>query len=68
MATVLWTPEHTETMLWFDPAWAAIYDGNGALWGYGTVSDLLGDGDFKLQETLLLQGAFARLTSATIQG
>ena len=105
MATVLWTPEHTETMLWFDPAWAgavgtvdealfqiqfvvpvegqvdgadptegtvvtwaAIYDGDGVVWGYGTVSDLLGDGDFKLQETLLLQGAFARLTSATIQG
>ena len=48
--------------------WAAIYDGDGVLWGYGTVSDLLGAGDFKLQETLLLQGSFARLTSATIQG
>ena len=49
-------------------AWAAIYDRDGVLWGYGSASDLLGDGDFKLQETLLLQGAFARLTIATIQG
>lgn len=48
--------------------WAAIYDGDGVLWAYGTASDANGSGDFKLQEVLLLQGAFARLTSAVIQG
>ena len=48
--------------------WAAIYDGDGEVWGYGTVGDLLGDGDFKLQETLLLQGSFARLTSMVVEG
>lgn len=48
--------------------WAAIYDGDGALWGYGTVSNEAGSGNFKLQTTTLLQGSFARLTSLTVQG
>jgi hypothetical protein len=48
--------------------WAAIYDGDGGLWGYGTVSAAVGSGDFKLQTTTLLQGAFARLISGVVQG
>ena len=48
--------------------WAVIYDGDGEVWGYGTVTDEAGSGDFKLQTTTLLNGAYARLTSATVQG
>ena len=48
--------------------WAVIYDGDGVVWGYGTVTDEAGSGDFKLQTTTLLNGAFARLTTAVVQG
>ena len=48
--------------------WAAIYDGDGVVWGYGTVTDEAGSGDFKLFDVLLYNGAFTRLTSATVQG
>ena len=48
--------------------WAVIYDGDGVVWGYGTVTDEAGSGDFKLQTTTLLNGAYARLTIATVQG
>ena len=48
--------------------WAVIYDGDGVVWGYGTVTDEAGDGHFKVQSTTALQGAFIRLLSGAVQG
>lgn len=49
-------------------ALARVLDGDGDWWADLTVSDEAGSGDVKLIETLLLNGEYARLTSAIIQG
>ncbi|WP_417500730.1 hypothetical protein [Marinobacter sp.] len=47
---------------------ARILDGAGAWWADATVTDELGSGDIKLQDTNLQAGAFARITSVIVQG
>lgn len=48
--------------------WARIKDGSGNWWGDLTLSDEAGAGEVKLEDTLLYNGAFARITSGTVQG
>lgn len=48
--------------------WGRIHARTGAAWADVTVSDVDGEGDIKLTSTSLGVGAFARLTSAVIQG
>lgn len=47
---------------------ARIFDGAGDWWADATVSDTVGDGEIKLQDTALVVGAIARITSAHFQG
>lgn len=47
---------------------ARVVDAGGAIWGDVTVSDPAGAGEIKLLTTALVAGAFARITSAYIQG
>lgn len=49
-------------------ALARVFDGDGDWWADLTVSDEAGSGNVKLVDTLLLNGEYARLVSATIQG
>lgn len=48
--------------------WGRIMDAAGEWWGDVSVSDEAGSGEIKLQTTTLYNGAYARLTSAIIQG
>lgn len=47
---------------------ARIFDGTEAWWADATVSNTSGSGEIKLQDTALVVGAIARLTSAHFQG
>lgn len=49
-------------------ALARVLDGDGDWWADLTVSDEAGSGEIKLIETLLLNGEYARLASAVVQG
>lgn len=45
-----------------------VMDATGSVWGDVTVSDILGDGELKLETTALRPGTFARLLEAYFQG
>lgn len=49
-------------------ALARVLDGDGDWWADLTVSNETGSGEIKLIETLLLNGEYARLVSALVQG
>lgn len=49
-------------------ALARVLDGDGDWWADLTVSDEAGSGEIKLVDTLLLNGEYARLASAVVQG
>lgn len=48
--------------------WGRVVDGDGDWWGDASVSAEAGAGEIKLVSTLLYNGAYARLTSAILQG
>jgi len=48
--------------------WARIIDGSGAWWADVSVSDGAGSGEIKVVSTLLLYGAYVRVTSFVFQG
>lgn len=49
-------------------ALARVLDGDGDWWADLTVSDEAGSGEIKLIDTLLMNGEYARLVSAVVQG